>query len=83
MCLDEIVKNTDEHLEGFAKDGLRTLCIAKRVCIVPVMDILLNKTIPQPVDSRCLEPLWDNEFRLISVRITESVEVNETHTFNL
>lgn len=30
--LDEVVKNTDEHLEGFAKDGLRTLCIAKRVC---------------------------------------------------
>jgi len=27
---EDLVKNTDEQLEGFAKDGLRTLCIAKR-----------------------------------------------------
>lgn len=27
---EEIIENTDEHLESFAKDGLRTLCIAKK-----------------------------------------------------
>ena len=31
FILDEITKSTDEHLEAFAKDGLRTLCIAKKV----------------------------------------------------
>ena len=35
---------TMEHLESFAKDGLRTLCLGSRILTIEEYDVNRNKT---------------------------------------
>ena len=50
---------TQMHLNMYARLGLRTLCLAKRVCVcVCVSSFLLSSFIPFPPLYSCLPPLF-------------------------
>lgn len=51
------MKRTQQHLDDYAKEGLRTLCVAKRVCI-----LLFSLPLSTTLNGQHFKKKWELRF---------------------